>query len=323
MKYYVSILCVISSFTIFSQNDCDFNSGEIIELKINKVNNNSNLITNFFCKKNDTYYRSLEFNIKFGNGTNYILTGNDAQYQNHWNKVVTIACTEDFQKRNSLRLGWRYIPNLSKIELGFYAHIDHTDGILNEEGREFTSLGVFVDIYSTINVEIYFSKFDYYIRVLDKGIHIHRDVMSWDVQGEQTRIHLNAYFGDMYDEWKDEKAFGAYSNMYFYISNIFIDRGTYLHNNKQNTAPYLGFLNTIFYQGDTIIYNATNQINLSIYSESNWERARDLEYEWVTRSNSFTVFEPGSNIQMYSPSILIDKGTIIKQGALCIFGPNN
>ncbi len=318
MKKIICLLILVIPIIAFTQSEISWYSiPDESDHVIKKGYNNSNEFTNRYYKEQGTFHRTLSFDISFNGGTLYELTGNDAQYQTHWQKIMTLACTEDGQRRNSIRLGWRHPTGTDYIELGFYGHLNHYSA---DDGREFTKITT-VKQYEVAHVEMVLSKYNVYLRVNDIGYHVYRDITSWNPdKGEETVVHVNAFFGDGLGF--DDKFYKAPENMHFSITNIIVDLNIYWENKWQNEAPYLNFINSRFHYGVDETYIATKRIKTSVYTESAEDAAHNLPYKWIQRENTFTVFEPGSTTEMISPEIILQPGTIVQSGAIAYFGQN-
>ncbi len=88
----------------------------------------SNPCENWYSEIN-TSARAFTGDLMFSIGNDYNLSqvhfGRWSEYSSYWNKIMAIKTTQDDGSMNSIRIGYRYRPELSKMELGFYAHFNH------------------------------------------------------------------------------------------------------------------------------------------------------------------------------------------------------
>src|SRR5690554_3784769 len=104
-----------------------------------------------------------------------------------------------------------------------------------------------------------------------------------------------------------------------------LDRLSFWTEKKWSKSPYLSFMNTLFYDNDNIVYEASKQISTSIDSETPFSVGRGMpeEYDYGSKPYTFTVFNDGANIKMYSPEIIINPGTIALKGSNVEFVATN
>ncbi|MBI5369171.1 MAG: hypothetical protein HZA54_19195, partial [Planctomycetes bacterium] len=83
--------------------------------------------------------RRLTFRARFAPSAAYLTAS--AANQGDWNKLMGIS-TEQIHK-NSIRLGWRWLPAEGKIEVGYYGY---TDGVRISHGLKKVALGEWVNV---------------------------------------------------------------------------------------------------------------------------------------------------------------------------------
>lgn len=270
----------------------------------------------------------IEFDLMFGDGTNYVLTGgngepDDKKFQKYWNKIITIAALENAgtYNKNSLRLGWYYDPISKQIGLGLYAHFDHE--IL--KGREATEITK-VNRNEYIHVKMAYCEDFYYVNVNGKTIILYRNNPTWSNYGERTIFHLNAWFGD----WRDLGDFGnnppkyyyAPTDMKFHLKNISFDRESFWDRYEWQEGNSLGMLNTVFNNNHIHSFKA-NKITTSVNNDQEWDASHRLpnEYKYGVADYSFTVCEAGSHINFMANEVVLRTNTIFKKGCDVYVGP--
>lgn len=291
-------------------------------LRIAENQVNSDPFLNFNDFDFNSKKRVLECYVQFRDGTkNY-----NPKCNTCWNKILMISCTMNNGSKNSIRLGWRYNGEKDAIELGYYGHMNHIEEPWGDKdpGREYTSLGVFVDTWDNIQVELVLSKGLYYVRAGEVATQVHRDVFSWSPNGENTIVHINAFFGDKGSNYlSNDDDLPAPEDMEFRVSDIKIDDEDYFDEHQYNKAPILRLANSVFYDDSKQIdYEGSKSIELSADMESTEETGR-LPYSYVSSKYSFVVFQNGSHVNFYSPNIIINPGTSIEAGAFIYLGSLN
>jgi hypothetical protein len=281
-----------------------------------------------YKKANEIQHRMIEFDIMFGDGTNYVLTGGDGEpddknFQKYWNKIITIAALENAgtYNKNCLRLGWYYDPTSKQIGLGLYAHFDHE--IL--KGREATEITK-VNRNEYIHVKMAYCEDFYYVNVNGKTIILYRNNPTWSNYGERTIFHLNAWFGD----WRDlndvftdnPKYFDAPTDMKFHLKNISFDRESFWDRYEWQEGNSLGMINTVFNNNHIHSFKA-NKIETSLNNDQEWAASHRLpdDYKYGDVDYSFTVCEAGSQINFMANEVVLRTNTIFKKGCDVYVGP--
>mgnify|MGYP000970649232 CR=1 FL=1 len=317
MKRY--LFFSILFFSINASSQILNNTTQYLRIAENQVN--SDPFLNFEDFKFNSKRRVLECNIQFRDGTKNF----NPKCTTCWNKILVLSCTMNNGTKNSIRIGWRYSATYDKIELGYYGHMNHLQSPWGDDpGREYATLGVFVDTWENIHVELVLSKGFYYVRAGDVAMQVHRDVFSWDENGENSVVCINAWFGDKGNNyvWNGDDL-SAPEDMEFRVSEILIDNNNYFSNFKHNKAPIYKLANSVFYNDqNSINYEATTSLEISTDMESNEATSR-IPYNYINDKFSFVVFQNGSNVNCYSPNIYLYPGTVIEKGANVYFGPIN
>ncbi len=322
MKKYIKLflIVVVFSFVIngFSQQivlgDC-----HIIHKKGNKKCEDNNKWKKE-TKKKGTFYRNLSFDIKFDENCKYVLENPcDNIQQRRKQKLMKLTTTQNFESKNSLRLGWYYDNNIGKIKLAFYSHINHLESIYGSSvGREYQTFEKEVDANEWIHVDMAISKKGMYMSVDGECIIISRDIFSWSEDGETTYLRANSYFE--YEKKKDKDncdSIGAPQDMDFYIKNAVMD--SYDFPWKENeascyTADNLKLMNTNFKFTDQgpYVFQAANTIEAPIVPSSKGSITTSLPYKIP-----FTVVEPNidatfiaSNSIRLKPGIVNDNWNV-------------
>jgi hypothetical protein len=139
----------------------------------------------------------------------------------------------DESGKNSLRIGWNWNPEIEKIQLAFYSHINHDDD--HPFGREFQLLEENINTGEWVHVEMAIAKKGMYMSIDGQSILVSRNIFSWSPSsGETTYALANSYF-----EYKDSnnEPQGAPHEMTFQIKNAFIDLLNFPWGESSNNAP--------------------------------------------------------------------------------------
>jgi hypothetical protein len=193
--------------------------------------------------KQNCLYRNVEFDLKFADNCKYILA--DPSYQFRKQKVFKLATSQELGNKNSLRVGWCYNPDIDKIELSFYAHINHIDNDNDHIGREHCLLDLNINTNVWVNVKMAISKYGMFMSINNKSVVVSRNISSWSPDGETTFVQANSYF-----ERKPQDKKGAVQDMDFYISNAVVDNPDFPWPDPYSYCSYTAediiFMNTDF-----------------------------------------------------------------------------
>ncbi len=191
-----------------------------------------------------TYYRNLTFDIKFDDNCKYVLTNTlNSSQQTRKQKVVNLS-TDEWGK-NSLRIGWCWNPDIEKIQLAFYSHINHDDD--HPFGREFQLLNKNINTNQWVHVEMAIAKKGMFMSIDGQSILVSRNIYSWcPSSGESTFARANSYF-----EYKDSdnESQGAPHEMTFQVKNAVLDLANFPWGEKGSHNPIaknLQIMNTNF-----------------------------------------------------------------------------
>lgn len=284
----------------------------------------------------DVKIRTMTGDIIFGENSDYNLLDQLGsrwdEYQNHYNKIMSIKTTQDDGDKNSIRVGYRYniedVDNYvidgfakqkDKFELGFYAHRDHLQSSIGlgdqVPGREFVSLQEWATQFEPKNFELMLSRKAQYVRVGETGVQIHRNIDDWDDEGEKTKLYIESYYGDGNldkDFWRNISG----EDMEFKAENLVADDGCYLDKKLYNKAPKMFLMNSIFYPLDDKEYHGYDQLVAPIKCESDSNNSRSVVNDyWDNDQRRFCVLEPYSNVEFKSEkSIVLRQGFFAKNG---------
>ena len=316
-KYIVVLLILLVNYTSFTQ--IYLGDHHIIH-KEDKKNCNDNDKWKIETSETNTSYRNLSFDIMFDENCKYILP----QYQNeqrYKQKVMKLCTAQSGESKNSLRLGWDYWPEMDKIELAFYTHINHTDG-KDEEGNEKGNVGreykVFdlqIDANQWVHVKMAIGKKGMFMSVDGEAILISRNIFSWSLGGETTYLRANSYFEyGPCEFWGYDDCFGAPQDMDFYIENAVMDDPNFPWKGDEEscyTADNLKLMNTDFEFTDQgpYVYRATNTIEAPIAPSSKSSITTSLPY-----GIPFTVVEPNINVTFIAANSIHLKPGIVYNG---------
>lgn len=261
-------------------------------------------------KIDGSFYRNLEFDFMFDDNCQYVLTDSYQWQQLYKQKVVKLCTNQNNETKNSLRIGWCWNPQLNKIQLAFYAHINHLQSPWgNEAGREHILLQKDINTGQWVHVKMAIGKKGMYMSIDDQSVIVSRDIYSWSPGGETTFVRANSYFefgsGNVNE--------GAVQDMDFYISNAILDNPEFpwVEDFCDYTADSIFFMNSNFAYSSqgTYEYYAGSYIFCSRKSSSPVEAS--LPYD-----SPFCVVEPGIQVKFVaSNSILLGKGFMAKTGS--------
>lgn len=190
----------------------------------------------------DIWARSLRFIAIFRSNCAYNL-GNSNQLD--WNKAMFIQNPYD-PEFTSIRLGWRYNNNTSKMELGLYAHIRHFGN--SSIGREFLYVNE-VSLGNGIECELILGGGGVGVIAGYKGSYIkRRDI--FDNGNVKTAFRRLGYFGGQSC---------APHNMQIEVFNINGDQ----HSNWNYGACEKTFSRSFFYSGENLTIEAGTSITMS------------------------------------------------------------
>ena len=263
-------------------------------------------------KHHNSLYRNLSFDLKFDDNCQYILPDpyNPGQ-QTRKQKVVTLCTSQNNDGKNSLRIGWCWNPDLNKIQLAFYAHINHLEGIWgNADGREHCLLDKNINTGEWVHVKMAIGKKGMFMSIDGQAVIVSRDIYSWSGEGEKTYVRACSYFEYLNSNGKKR---GAVQDMDFYIGNAYVDNANFNWEKTlcDYTADSIIFMNTNFEYADQgpYAYYAGSRIYCSKKSSSTVQT--NLPYE-----APFTVIEPNIVVSFNaSESIVLDKGFHAKPGS--------
>ncbi len=196
------------------------------------------------------YARSLRFALKFNSNCSYNL-GNSNQLD--WNKVMSIVQTNDNvildNSFSNMRVGWRWNLTTNSMEVGFYAHIRHSNN--NNPRREFFYLRS-VDLETFYDTELIMGNSGMGIIVGDVGAYIKRRGLFEPKNGKvKTAFLRSAYFGGQ--ECPPHK-------VAMRVKNI---KGDKSKTNWHDGACEKTFARSIFYSDEVLVITAARKIIMS------------------------------------------------------------
>ncbi len=268
-------------------------------------------------KKNGTLYRNLSFDIKFDESCKYVLTDTCGETeQGRKQKVMKLTTSQDAEQMNSLRLGWYYDPNIDKIRLAFYAHINHTAGGSKEgkKGREYRTFDKKIDANQWVRIKMAIGKKGMYMSMDGEAIVISRDIDTWSSSGQTTYVRANSYF----EYQRDYGYFGCFADgppqdMKFYIQNAIVDDPAFPWGGEEyfcNTPQKLELMNTNFTDSSPSVYKAGTSIETPVLPISYQSQIQtDIPYEVP-----FTVVEPNADVTFIASNSITLKAGVVKNG---------
>ncbi len=287
----------LGNFTIRHQK-CDRYSQDNSKLK--KETNRSN-----------TIFRNLEFDLLFDEGCKYIYS--DATHQMDCQKLIKLCTGQNGETKNSIRIGWYWNDKKEKVELAFYGHFNHLEGIWGDSpGRELSFLNYAVQPGEWVHVKMALGKKGMFMSIDDQAVIVSRNIFSWSPlpEGETTYLRASSYFENRDPENMFCK--GALNDMEFHVANLVIDNPEFEWHGGvcDYTAENIIFMNSHFNYVDQgpYTYHALRQIMCSNRSAS---RVSRLPFE-----QPFTVVEPMMDVSFSAgESILLKNWFLAKEGA--------
>lgn len=308
-------------FYIYSYSQTYLPNSDIL---IEEGNYHSNNYTQTAHNKANASRQCLEYRLIMGEGSNYYLPPGE-EYLHSWqNKVIRLMTNDNFGKENYLSVGWRHIISTTppKLQVGFYAHRDHTN---SNDKRIFHPLKSVVWPPAVFYVQLAFTRELLYVNIDETAMLSIRDSEDWSDNDDIETKTKWAWFGD---PWYESNDYQAPTDIFLYGEDFILDRQTFWSNSDFTKAddnlyivhtrlkcdfPYRTFIS------DNI---EVSKNCLSTMDSNNY--TNEEPYFTLSNMGSFCIIETGgSQVNFFANTIIIHANTYIEAGTPVYFGPNN